>query len=85
MKKLTAIIVIALCLVSVLTGCSMGEGDKDATSPTGVTDKNNGTVTDGDGFIGNEDNENQNQGDKTTLPDVTDKDSRRGDMFDNVL
>ena len=59
-----------------------------ATTPTtqSGTNQNNGTVTDGDGFIGNEGNENRNTDvPDMTMPTVTEYNTQARNMFDNVL
>ena len=58
MKRLLALIVLAIMMFGVLTGCGMAEQavDEVETMMTDASemmseDKNNGEVTDGDGFI----------------------------------
>ncbi|MBQ4105359.1 MAG: hypothetical protein IJC86_03110 [Clostridia bacterium] len=67
MKRITAIILLALCALCALSGCK-SEADMVETMistmmPTestggNTTVHNSGTVTDGDGVIGNDDQEN---------------------------
>ena len=101
MKKLAALILGCIFVMTCLCGCGCtgetgnnGNGNNGngnnvtATTPTtqSGTNQNNGTVTDGDGFIGNEGNENRNtDAPDMTMPTVTEYNTQARDMFDNVL
>ncbi len=93
MKKTAALI---LCLICVLfcfmtVGCSSDKGSSSDSNSSGMnssepstqapTQHNNGTVTDGDGFIGNEGNENND----TQTPTMSQDSGEARNMFDNVL
>lgn len=98
MKKLAALILGCIFVMTFLCGCGCtgdtanngngNGGNVTATKPTtqSSTNQNNGTVTDGDGFIGNEGNENRNtEAPNMTMPTVTEHNTQARDMFDNVL
>lgn len=79
MKKRIIGIMLCIAAVMMLTGCNGCVNDNatntmpSATVPQASTEKhNNGTVTDGDGFIGNEDEENRGTtAGMTIIPDMS--------------
>lgn len=87
MKKTAGIVLIALCALTILCGCKSKKNDDNTpTSPLATAPSvsknigdNNGTVTDKDGFIGNDDGESKNTSPMATiLDDMNGGDSRRG-------
>lgn len=92
MKRTIAIIVLCLCMAMTLGACKK-EGDMIESMITTIfssdnetqsgTHTNNGTVTDSDGHIGNEEQETTDT-DNGIIPDTTEV-TTESNMIDNVM